>query len=240
MKASKILGKNIRLLRKAKKLTLNEFATKINKSVSTMSKYENGDISMDIDTLCEIAEMLEVNLEVLLDNIMENKFKNKEAINVALLNNNDKFYMYHLNAKNNRIIKSIMTKSYSEKENKFTCKLYLDLQNLDDLLSCNYYYYGNFCPFDSVTNIYLENFSNKMEKLSISINNPFSNTDMTNGLLLGIVGKSLSPGVVKILLSSKIIEDDEILFDQLKFCKDEIKEIRKLNYLSLQRDQKIL
>jgi len=237
MKASKELGKNIRLLRKSKKLTLNEFAKKINKSVSTMSKYENGDISMDIDTLCEIAETLEVNVEVLIDDIMKDKFKDKYPLNVALLEEHDKLYMYYLNTKNNKLVKNMIVKVFSEKEKKYYAKLYMNINDLEDKFSCDYFYYGEFYPFDSVSSFHLENQANKMEKLTISFNNPFSNNNITNGIMLGIYGDTMRPGIVKILVSAQIIEDDEILNANLKFSKEELKDIKKQNAFSIDRSQ---
>ncbi|HBF65416.1 MAG TPA: XRE family transcriptional regulator, partial [Clostridium sp.] len=43
------VGKRIRLYRKLKKLTIEVFAEMIHKSKATVSKYENGEISIDIE-----------------------------------------------------------------------------------------------------------------------------------------------------------------------------------------------
>ena len=45
------VGQRIRLYRKTKNLTIETFAGMIHKSKATVSKYENGDISIDIETL---------------------------------------------------------------------------------------------------------------------------------------------------------------------------------------------
>ena len=42
------VGQRIRLYRKTKNLTIETFAGMIHKSKATVSKYENGDISIDI------------------------------------------------------------------------------------------------------------------------------------------------------------------------------------------------
>ena len=64
---SKRTGERIRFLRGIKKLSLQELADRVHKSKSTLSKYENGEIVMDVETLCEIAEALEVSPRRLLD-----------------------------------------------------------------------------------------------------------------------------------------------------------------------------
>ena len=54
------VGQRIRLYRKTKNLTIETFAGMIHKSKATVSKYENGDISIDIETLFTIAQALGV------------------------------------------------------------------------------------------------------------------------------------------------------------------------------------
>lgn len=53
------VGKMIRKYRKAANLTLQQLADAIHKSRATICKYENGDISMDIETLYEISQVLQ-------------------------------------------------------------------------------------------------------------------------------------------------------------------------------------
>lgn len=60
------IGNRIRNFRKMKKITLNELSAIIHKSKSTISKYEKGEISIDITTLYEIADALEIYIEQLI------------------------------------------------------------------------------------------------------------------------------------------------------------------------------
>ena len=61
------VGKRIRKNRKSKGLTIDEFSKMINKSKATVSKYENGTIAIDIDTLLDIADVLDMELKSLID-----------------------------------------------------------------------------------------------------------------------------------------------------------------------------
>ena len=65
-------GKAIRTFRKKNKLTVQELADRICKSKATVSKYESGKISLDLDTLFDIAQVLQVRLEQLLYKPPEN------------------------------------------------------------------------------------------------------------------------------------------------------------------------
>ncbi len=59
------VGAQIRKYRKACKLTIQELADAIHKSRATVCKYENGTISIDIETLCEISQVLQVSFSQL-------------------------------------------------------------------------------------------------------------------------------------------------------------------------------
>ena len=61
------IGARIRNYRKMKKMTLQQLADSIHKSRATVSKYETGEITLDIQTLYEISRALEVSLSQLTD-----------------------------------------------------------------------------------------------------------------------------------------------------------------------------
>ena len=60
------VGKRIRGMRKKRDMTLEELAAEIHKSKATVSKYEKGEIAVDIETLYEIADVLHIHVEQLL------------------------------------------------------------------------------------------------------------------------------------------------------------------------------
>ncbi len=64
--ASRKIGSLIRQFRQSKALTIEELAERINKSRATLSKYEKGDIVLDVDTLYDISDALGIQAEQLL------------------------------------------------------------------------------------------------------------------------------------------------------------------------------
>ena len=60
------IGCSIRSFRKNRKMTLVELAKLINKSKATVSKYEKGEIVIDIETLYDIASALGLHIHQLL------------------------------------------------------------------------------------------------------------------------------------------------------------------------------
>ena len=60
------VGKNIRILRTRKKMTQDALAEKLFVSHQTVSNYETGKTRPDIDTLVKIADIMEVDVNVLI------------------------------------------------------------------------------------------------------------------------------------------------------------------------------
>ena len=61
MNVDERVGQNIRKYRMAYNMTLKELAVLLHKSVSTVSKYEKGDISLDMSTFVELSRILKVS-----------------------------------------------------------------------------------------------------------------------------------------------------------------------------------
>ena len=61
------IGGRIRMYTKARELTLQQLADLIHKSRASVSKYENGEITLDVETLSEIADVLMVSPGQLMD-----------------------------------------------------------------------------------------------------------------------------------------------------------------------------
>ena len=63
---SREIGNRIRNFRKMRNLTLEDLSLLIRKSKSTISKYEHGEIAIDIETLYDLADALQIHVEQLL------------------------------------------------------------------------------------------------------------------------------------------------------------------------------
>lgn len=96
------IGKRIRELRKGHKLSLQEVGNKINKSKSTIYKYEEEYLEPDLRTLLSLANVFNITLE---------SFFNKENPHITTRDINpfkkDKLYMYYMG--NKSVIISIIT-----------------------------------------------------------------------------------------------------------------------------------
>ena len=55
------VGQRIKKYRKSRGYTIEQFSAMINKSKATVSKYENGTITIDVETLYDIARALDID-----------------------------------------------------------------------------------------------------------------------------------------------------------------------------------
>ena len=70
---STFVGNKIKFYRKRNGYSLDQLAQIIHKSKSTLSKYENGNIALDVETLLEIAKALHVEVSQLVDYHYQNE-----------------------------------------------------------------------------------------------------------------------------------------------------------------------
>lgn len=63
------LGVRIRNRRKAAKLGISDLAEKVGTSISSVSRWESGDVAIESETLAKIAAVLKCKVSVLIDGI---------------------------------------------------------------------------------------------------------------------------------------------------------------------------
>lgn len=118
------LGERIKYYRKKRNLTQQQLADKINKSKSTIQKYESNEVTPGLDTICELGKILNENPTALFKasdiidrddvlmleslGLVKNGFLDLEAINIINkdpinLDIHDKTSLHELQAKNELI-----------------------------------------------------------------------------------------------------------------------------------------
>lgn len=232
---SEHVGKKIRLLRKMKNMTLEDFSQKINKSVSTVSKYENGSIAIDIETLFYIADALDISINQLTDCSFKSDSSKKLFPKTTIFGSNENLYMYNYDGTSNKITKSLIRMSYDDLNNSFDATLYMDIDSITDFFNCKYLYLGKFFPSDTISSFSFVNQSNHIENLSICVINTLSTSKIMTGMISGIAGYPLLPAASKAVLSQEPIPIDEKLKEQLSISKEDIKICKKHNKFIVMR-----
>lgn len=216
------VGENIRKFRLAHGLTLDEVAARIYKSKSTVSKYENGTISLDIATLEDIANALDVLPAQLLMTPCTNK-QVPEAQQLV-----QKMYMYSYDGKSKRILKSVVERYRTTEDNKFSIQLFYDIPDKGNTGDCSALYQGICNIYEVIENYTLENASHPIEQIWLSCIGGLSHARLQVGFIAGLLNQTLLPAVRKVVLSPTLMTEEELL-PYLVFTREDLQSIKKKN-----------
>ena len=228
------IGSRIRLYRKLLGLTIDDLAEGIHKSKSTVSKYETGSVSVDAETLFDIAAVLRVSVSKLVDyHSSEKGISGLSSAPNGFFNSPGRYYMYHLGS-GSRLLRSVIQLHFPVSDgDDFSVEFYNDLADYDNLQRCRFYYSGSISFSDLYTNMIFSNQVNIAEKAFIIAGNPLNNSDMTLGLVTGISTAFLVPISYKALFSRGPVDDSELITNILRFTREDISDMKKHNMLVL-------
>lgn len=236
------VGSQIRFFRKLRRYTLSEFASKINRSISTVSKYESGSISIDLLTLSEVATALEVTIEQLLPpaHICAPTVDNGSSTMVDtkhFFTQQDIYYMYYCFSPNkNAANKGIAVNTIEIRRNDNApdeVYLYSECTTPEtNYRNCKYVYHGNVLYYDFVVYFMLENVYHIGCHDYICAKVPFTRTNTTTGLYTGVSETLRNPAVTKVIISSSLLDIDDDMYRGLMLTdKDMAYELKHRNAL---------
>lgn len=227
------IGNKIRQFRQSRKMTLDELAIIIHKSRATLSKYERGEISIDIDTLYELADALHVRTEQLLYTPVSEKHPQQREIVPAFFQDVDRFYCYYFDGRIGKLVRSAFDVFSRIDVNQYKIAMYMNFKDLAHYQQAENTYWGYMEHFDALTLIELTNQSNPMEKASLQVLASFLDADSKWGLWNGVSSRPLMPVATKMLLTKKLLTEDTALVRELKLSKDDIHRMKYYNMFSV-------
>ena len=228
------VGQQVRKYRKAGKITLQQLADEIHKSRATVCKYENGEISVDIETLYEISQVLQVSMAQLTtyqapeDRLVGNalELSNKNPFFQA-----KKLYFYFYDGRYQRMKDGIID-IYDKQEDSGCYEATLSICTVSATgRSSEIFYTGKVLYSDMLIRFSFVNQYNPLEEDLLYIFNPLERRDFTVGLLCGISSADLMPCAFKCLITLKPQELTEEFRQQLLFTKKDLKRWEQLNML---------
>lgn len=227
------VGKRIRHFRQSRKMTLEELASAIHKSKSTLSKYEKGEISIDIDTLYELADALHIRSEQLLySKSVENTSPERE-ISPAFFRGLNHFYAYWFDGRNGQISRSALDVFSQIGTNRYKIAMYMNYADREHYQQAENTYWGYIEHFDALSLIELTHQDTPTEKASIQILASFLDAETKWGLWNGVSSRPMMPVALKMLFSKKPLKEDVELTRQLKLSKEDIRRIKYYNLFSV-------
>ncbi len=227
------IGKKIKMYRKKQKMTLDDLSKVIFKSKATVSKYENGEISIDIETLYDIAKALSINVEQLLYTPV-NKSEIYDTSKIPLFFRGlTTFYGYWFDGRNNSILRMRFDVSPSEDINQQKLIMYMNFSDYEHYPICENTYLGTIKHFDALSNIQLENKYLPLEKASIQILASSLNYTYKWGLWQGLSTRPLMPMATKMIICKERMDENEELINMLKISKEDIRLWKHYNMLTV-------
>ena len=177
LKPTVLIGQQIRRIRKEKGLKIEDLAARIQKTISTVSKYEHGSIVLDIDTLFEISNALEVEPQELI-NMARPLAKAPDTGMEASPFARDsempfRLFAYQYDGRLKRVTKSLLYITPNKDDLNPNVIFYLDVPDFSHFNLCRYYYHGTMYSYDTIIHFSLTNPFNSFGKVSICATNPY-------------------------------------------------------------------
>ena len=230
------IGNRIKFYRTRQNMSQDQLAAKIFKSKSTLSKYESGQISMDVDTLYRLACALEVEMSQLVDYSIPT-VERELPLSRNPFNTAEKIYMYYYDGRSNKITRTMLQFNHAYRNGNATpCLCYMDVPNFEEYSNCRYFYTGSVLQHEMVSYIILNNQFNHTDRISISVLNPFQPTQPIRGIMMALSFNPITPFAVKCLLSPMELPEVVLKKEDLVMSKDDMKEFKRLNMLLLNTD----
>lgn len=233
MTVSEEIGKKLNTFRKARGMTLESLARKVCKSKSTVSKYEKGEISMDIETLYELAQALEIHVEQLLY-VPPERTNIRDAAKVpAFFRGVSRFYGYIFDGRANSLIRCVFDILAPSEEKRYKLMMYMNFRDYDHYQDCENTYWGYIEHYDALTRISLTNQDTPMEHAGVQVLASYLDSQVKWGLFTGFSSRPMMPIATKILLSKQVIKEDEEFLRSLKISREDVRILKLYNMLSI-------
>lgn len=230
------VGMRIKQCRKKKNMTIEELGRVINKSKATISKYENGSVAIDIETLEKISSALDVNIISLVDYDISDENVQTDEQNIYF--NQSKIYMYYYDGRNGKIMRTLICKLPSLEPNTQHTKviMYQGIESFETPERAQHVFIGEMIPYDTITHFFLTNQVNNTEKMYVCIFNPLHANSQAIGMLSGIASNPFfGPIALKVLASKEMIEENDALMNVIRLQPLEHQVVENLNMMFINR-----
>lgn len=216
------VGTKIRYYRKARGYNLIEFADKIHRSKSSLSKYERGEVSIDIETLNDISNALDVPLSLLVDHeapSMNHLFSHHQSDEKKQI-----YYLYlYAGHKKAYVTRSVLFVGET------TAIAYAEVENEQNYQKCKYQYVGQVQRGNSFIRLFLENPVHNHDICVIDFPKPLNTQSILFGFFVTLSIGVNFPVATKCAISTLPITEDSQIIEMLKFAKADMNSFKKHN-----------
>lgn len=217
------LGQKLRARRRSKHITLTELSRRLNKSVSTISKYEKGEVIISIDTLIDICQILNIDIASLLP--ATSSEKNTADLERYRNYFSEKLYLYWFNGEKNCLQKAVV----ENKNLSLSATMYYDIEDEADYYDAKYIYEGNITYSDTCTVFILVNTKPPFDIMTLRLPSLGNNADYVVGLI-STISCYYQSIAMKVAACEGPLPVNEELIDSLRITSEELKNIKRTNF----------
>ena len=229
------LGQILKTYRKSKGLSLEKLSKMLLKSRGTLYKYENGYSSMDVDTLEQIANSLDMKADYLIREAMALVTAHQtpeEAANRPIV----EYCLYFYDGRVHELRRSLIRTEQGDSA-EMSAYLFYMLDDWNHPERCQVFYEGVLHQKLPCASYYFTNTINSMEKMSFIAREPFTKNGIMGGLLTGVSMATMEPICFKALHSDHKLVEDESLTDALIIGKENLSLLKKYNGLTIAEEE---
>ena len=220
------IGEKIRARRQSLNMTIEELSTALNKSISTVSKYERGTVQISIDVLVDICRILRLDIFSLLPDTMdEEPAGNAERYRKHIA---DRMYIYWYNGDKKRVQLSVAENNNHAQRSV----LYYDVHDISDPHKCNYMYSGHIYYSDSSTSWVFQNQDPPFDTITLWLP-ALSKKNSPRIGLLSCISYFYQAISMKVLASETPVSDEQQLIESLRVNQEDIKNLKRTNFFMI-------
>lgn len=229
MDISKQVGSQIRRYRQANRLTLEELARMVHKGKSTLSKYESGEIVVDVEVLAELAAALRVTPNELLRQDAPEDVSQQGPGDFS-----HREYLYFYDGRVKRVSRSVLEHYHTSDPDQMRAVLFYDVPSLEDSGKCRALYVGHMTRYAFISNYTFENQRSRTEQVFLYCIDRLESARVRVGVLSGLSFRTMTPVSVKILVTEEPQRETESFIQSLMLTKEDLKLTKKYNMLTLE------
>lgn len=232
MSRSSEIGMRIREFRRKRNFSLENLADRIHKSKATISKYESGEIVLDIETLYDIADALQIPVDALIYRQPDFRFPEEfDGETPAFFRGRTIFYYYYYDGRTNRLVRSVLCINSSVGQNNMS--LYMDVENFKNYKLCSYTYQGTIIHYGAMSSMYMQNTGAALDHSQIGIPAPYIDEEMKYVLTFGISNHPLMPMCGKAVICKNPHPETAEFEKMLRISKEDIRLMKLYNHMVL-------
>ena len=166
-------------------MMVEQLATAIRKSKSCVSKYESGQITIDVVTLYETALALDVKVTQLLHLPLSPHPGAPSGSVPSFFVGLNHLYMYYYDGRKNRLTRCVVDIFSEVEPGIYQVQMYMNVDDHSHYQQCENLYDGVLTHYDALSTLIMKNQSMEMDNYQVGIPSPYMNAPPNGSWPLG-------------------------------------------------------